>query len=95
MFLSQLKKQFFKNINDTCRITQPCVICMSSSAGLLETGASVAAALMDAIASFRKSKLEKDFHIYVPLLKFLGQVLPQKEIYLAQASVAGLPVLGD
>lgn len=95
MFLSQLRKQFFKNINDTCKITQPCEICMSCNAGLVETDtASVAAALLGAIASFRKSKPEKHFHIHLSLLKFLGQVLPQKEMYLARASVVGLPVLG-
>lgn len=62
-------------------MTQPCVICMNSSAGLMETHTpSVAAALLGAIDSFRKSKPEKHFHIHLSLLRFLGQVLPQKEI---------------
>lgn len=72
-FSPQLRKQFLKNINDTCRITQLCVPCTNRGAVLVETDTpSVARALLDVIVSSRKSKPEKHGHVHFSLLKFLS-----------------------
>lgn len=77
MFLSHLRNQFFRTVNEVCKITQPDRTGMISDTVLVERHTPyMAGALPGTNATCRKSKPEKHFGIQFSLLNFLRQMSP-------------------